>query len=308
MKVIFKASEAKLRSTVAAIGIFDGLHRGHQLLLNRMLKKAHALKAQSMVITFFPHPAHVLKPEIKLGYLVSLEHRLKLLAGMGVDICLVMPFTKKFAHIEPQNFIRNFLVKRLNVKAVFVGEDFRFGRNRAGDINLFKLLAMECGYEMHAVEALKQGNEPISSTRLRRLIAEGNLKEAKQLLGRPFSVFGIVVKGEGRGKLLGFPTANVNYQNDIMPPQGVYAVRVLWKNKTLMGVANLGQRPTFKSRDLKVHLEVYIFDFQSHFYGDIIEVEFIAKIRDERKFPTLNALIEQINKDIKRAKTLLLSK
>lgn len=306
MKVIFARSILNsgitLKNTVAAIGIFDGLHRGHRYLLERMLAQARAFKAKSMAITFFPHPAHVLRPDVKLGYLMSLPHRLKLLEGLGVDICLVIHFDKKIAAIDPESFVRDMLVRRLGVRAIFVGRDFRFGRDRAGDITLLQGLSSVYGYHMRAVPALMQGKEPISSTRLRRLVAAGDLIKTKQLLGRPFSVLGKVVRGRGRGKGLGYPTANVEYGSHIVPPLGVYAVRVFWKNKTLEGVANLGLRPSFKDKDPKIHLETHIFDFKQDLYGQVIEVFFIKKIRDEKKFSSPAELAAQITKDIVKAR------
>ncbi len=305
MKVIYANSKTKLSKTAIAIGIFDGVHRGHQYLLKAMLKKAQQLKAKPVVITFFPHPAHVLRPDLKLGYLVSLEHRFQLLARLGVDACIVIIFTKKFAAIEPAAFIREVLVKRLGAKAIFVGEDFHFGRDRMGDIKLLQSMAHECGYEMHPIKAIHQGGQPISSTRLRNLITDGNITQPQKLLGRPFSIMGKVVKGDGRGKSLGFPTANVAYKNDILPPNGVYAVRVMGKYGILNGVANLGVRPSFKDKNPKVHLEVFIFDFKKDLYGQILEVEFIKKIRSEEKFNNVQDLIHQIQKDAHQARQIL---
>ncbi len=280
-----------------AIGIFDGVHRGHQLLIKSMVAQAKKLKARPMVVPFFPHPAHVLRPDVFLPYLMSLEHRLKIFDELGVEVVLIIRFNKRFAHINPRYFIEKILVGQLGVKSVFVGEDFRFGKDRSGDINLFKELSHTCGYRMHAVKALKQGSQVISSSRLRRLIPQGQLKEAKALLGRPVSVLGRVVRGASRGKSLGYPTANVHYTCDVLPPCGVYAVRVVWKEKSLYGMANLGRRPSFKEKGAKVHLEVHIFDFNRTLYGQEILVEFLHKIRDERHFTSKEALIRQIEKD-----------
>ena len=307
MKVISLNDKVRLTNTCAALGIFDGVHLGHRYLLNAMRSKAKQLKAKSMVITFFPHPAHVLRPDVQLNYLVSMEHRLQLLEDLGVDVCIVIPFTKKFAQVEPESFIRNVLVKRLGVRAIFVGEDFRFGRNRAGDVELFERLANECHYDMHAMPALRQGKDAVSSTRVRALITAGKIGSAEKLLGRPFSVLGEVMHGKGRGKGLGYPTANVAYDGGgILPPNGVYAVQVIWKNKILNGVANLGTRPSFKEKNPKVHLEVYIFDFNLSLYGQIIEVNFIRNIRSERKFENPQELIRQIKKDEQNARRILL--
>ncbi len=307
MKVIYGLGTIKFSKTVAAIGIFDGVHRGHQLLIKGMVAEAKKLKARSMVITFFPHPAHVLCPDIDLPYLISFEHRLKILEELGVDVVLVIRFNKRFAHIDPRYFIEKILVGKLGVKSVFVGEDFRFGKDRSGGVHLFKELRYTCGYRMHAVKAVKQGGVIISSSRLRRLIPQGQLKQAKALLGRPVSVLGRVVHGASRGKSLGYPTANVHYTCSVLPPCGVYAVRVVWNNdqlgipgkrgKILYGMANLGVRPSFKEGPSKVRLEVHIFDFNRTLYGQEVLVEFLHKTRNERHFTSKEALIHQIEKD-----------
>ncbi len=311
MNVISSNSIArrKLKACALAIGIFDGLHRGHQYLLKRMLRKAKALKAQSLVVTFYPHPAHVLNPQVDLRYLASLEHRLQLLAGLRVDVCLVLRFTKKFATMKPELFIRD-LVQRLGARAIFVGEDFRFGKDRSGDVKLFKQLAVEYGYQMCGVKALTDAQGPVSSTRIRQLVSAGDLAAARRLLGRPFSVLGRVVRGSGRGKLLGYPTANLVYNNKgesgrILPPHGVYAVRLIWRGKTYKGAANLGVRPSFKEKSSQLRLEVHILDFHGRLYGEEVEVLFIKSIRQERAFADPAQLAQQIQKDIAVALKLL---
>jgi riboflavin kinase / FMN adenylyltransferase len=299
MKVISLSGSSKLRlkKTCAVIGIFDGMHRGHQYLIKQMLACACRLGARPIIITFFPHPAHVLRPDLKLGYLTSLQDRFRLMDDLGVAACLVIPFDRSFAGIQPEKFIKDILVKKLGVKAVFVGDDFRFGKDRSGDTALFQRLGPQYGYEMHAVSGLKQGGDVISSTRIRQLVGAGKLKEAARLLGRGVSVSGAVVKGSKRGKGLGFPTANIAYEADILPPQGVYVVKVLLGKKEYPGMANIGTRPSFEKQVSKLHLEVHILDFSKNIYGKRLEVEFLKKIRNEKKFPGPQALIRQIQKD-----------
>lgn len=299
MKIISLNGDPKLhlKKTCAAIGIFDGVHRGHQYLIKQMLMTARRLGARPIVITFFPHPAHVLRPDLKLGYLTSLDRRFRLLKCLGVDACLVVRFNRSFARIQPQKFIKDILVKKLGVKAVFVGDDFRFGKDRSGDIALFQRLGPKYGYEMHAVSGLKQGREVISSTRIRRLVGTGKLNEAVRLLGRGVSISGTVVKGSKRGKSLGFPTANIAYEEDILPPQGVYVVKVLLGKKEYPAIANIGTRPSFEKQISKPHLEVYILDFSKSIYGKHLEVEFLKKIRSEKRFSSPQHLIQQIQKD-----------
>jgi riboflavin kinase/FMN adenylyltransferase len=307
MKVISLngSSRLHLKKTCAAIGIFDGVHRGHQYLIEQMLATARRLKAKPIVITFFPHPAHVIRPDLKLGYLTSLDDRFRRLSDLGVAACMVVLFNRAFAGIQPEKFIKDILVKKLGVKAVFVGEDFRFGKDRAGDISLFQKLAPEYGYEMHALSGLKQGREIISSTRIRRLVSTNKLNEAARLLGRPVSIGGRVVKGKERGKSLGFPTANVDYEADVLPPQGVYVVKVLWGKKEYPAIANIGTRPSFEKQISKLHLEVHILDFSKNIYGQHLEVVFLKKIRNEKKFSSPQYLIQQIQKDESFARAYL---
>ena len=299
MKVISLNGSSKLqfKKTCAAIGIFDGVHRGHQYLIQQMLVTARRLGVQPIVITFFPHPAHVLRPDLTLGYLTSLADRFQYLNDLGVTACLVVHFNRSFARIQPQKFIKDILVKKCGVQAVFVGEDFRFGKDRSGDIALFQRLSRQYGYEMHAVPAFKQGRVIISSTRIRQLVGEGKLIEAARLLGRGVSISGAVVKGSKRGKGLGFPTANIAYKADILPPQGVYVVWALLGTKRYPGIANVGTRPSFEKQNSQLHLEVHILDFSRNIYGKRLEVVFLKKVRNEKKFSSPQQLVLQIQKD-----------
>ncbi|MDE2231509.1 MAG: bifunctional riboflavin kinase/FAD synthetase [Candidatus Omnitrophica bacterium] len=299
MKIIYLSGPTKLslKRTCVAIGIFDGVHRGHQYLIRQMLKRAGRLKLRPLVITFFPHPAHVLSSGISLEYITSLKDRLRWLERLGVEAFLVVKFNKSFARMPPQQFISDILIKKLDARAVFVGANFRFGKDRSGGVELFERLAGPYGYEMHAVAPLKQGGEAISSTRIRRSIAEGKLAQAGRLLGRPVSAGGRVVQGSRRGKKLGFPTANVAYEADLLPPRGVYAARVHLGKKEYQAAANIGRRPSFENNAQHLILEVHIFDFSGNIYGRHVEVEFLKKIRNEKKFPSPQHLIRQIQKD-----------
>ncbi len=307
MKVIFADGPFKIRwsKSACAIGIFDGVHRGHQYLIGAMCRRARQMKAKAVVVTFFPHPVHVLRSKAHLPYITSLPERLALIKGLGVDAVVVIPFNKTFAKIDPQHFIKDFLVDKIAARSIFIGEDFRFGKNRKGNMFLFDQLASQYGYEIHALPALKDRQEPISSTRIRGAITAGDLAQAKRLLGRYVEVSGCVIKGDGRGRQLGFPTANVAYEADVIPSQGVYAVRACVGKRCFDAVANLGVRPTFKAAHVSLHLEVHLLGVTCNLYGKRMKVQFIQKIRNEKSFANAQALIAQISKDLEKAKRIL---
>lgn len=305
MKVIYGLGTLKVFDTAVAIGIFDGVHRGHQLLIKKMVTYARRKGQRAFVLTFFPHPAHVLRPDINLPYLMTLDERLKQIERLGVDAVLVIPFNKRLARIDPRSFIINTLKGHLGVKAIFVGEDFRFGRDRSGDIALFKECSRPLGLYVDGLKALRSAKEVISSSRIRRLISEGKITQAARLLGRPVAVEGSVVKGQARGTQLGFPTANINCQARLIPAHGVYAVRVYWGKKEYAGMANIGIRPSFKDRNPKTHVEVHLFNFNRRIYGQTVRVEFVKRVRHEIKFPSIDALKAQIIRDDIKIRRLL---
>ena len=306
MKVIYGVSniKQKFNHAVIAIGVFDGLHRGHQQLIDQAIREAKRIKGTAIVMTFWPHPAHVLRPEIRLPLLVSLPHRLKLLEGMGVDACIVIPFTKFFSRLYPGQFIKDYLVKNIKPAEVFVGYDFRFGKDRLGDLHLFKEIAKTFGFKVNVLQAIKGGTHAISSTRIRELVAQGEFVQAGRLLGRPVSIMGTVYRGDARGKTLGFPTANIDPDGELIPPCGVYAVRVLIDQKKYDGMANIGRRPSFKN-DNKITIEAHIFRFQKQIYNKTIIVQFIKKIRNEKFFFSKEQLIHQLRKDEVKSKEIL---
>jgi riboflavin kinase/FMN adenylyltransferase len=304
MKVIYGIGGAKsprLKNTIVAIGIFDGVHKGHQFLIRRMVVSARRKKAKSLVVTFHPHPAQVLHKR-EISYLVSLPHRLKLMEGLGVDMVLVIRFTKKFAHLKPEQFVKGYLVDRFGAQEVFVGDDFRFGQNRTGDVDIFSAMGKKYGFKVNHLHPVKKTREKISSTQLREFIREGRLKEAESMLGRGVAILGKVVKGDGRGKSLGFPTANIQFDCDVLPPRGVYLVFLHLGRRRYPALANIGYRPSFHHQNGRMNLEAYILDFNKNIYGKEVIVEFAKKIRDEQKFPSPDALILQIRRDEKLAR------
>ena len=307
MKVIRDLAQGKInfRNVVLAIGVFDGLHRGHQQLIKKAIARARKIKGTSMVMTFWPHPVHVLRPEIRLPLLVSLEHRLRLMRDLGVDVCVVAPFTLQFSRLSPKEFIEEYLVEEIQPVEVFVGYDFRFGHARSGGLDLFQKEGEEYGFKVNILGAVKGEHHVISSTRIRELISCGDLNRAARLLGRLVSLMGTVCRGDARGKTLGFPTANIHLTCEVIPPCGVYAVQVVFGKRKLFGMANIGRRPSFQKEDGRINVEVHIFNFHQKIYGQEIIVEFFKKIRDERMFNSKDQLIEQLKRDEKKARKLL---
>jgi riboflavin kinase/FMN adenylyltransferase len=286
------------------LGIFDGLHLGHQYILKSMIKYAKAHRKKSVCITFFPHPSKILSSKRRYVHRVSLEHRLKLIEDIGVDVYIVIRLNRKFCYINPEDFVQ-ILKEKLNPSVIFVGSNFTFGRGAKGNVKLLKKLAKTYGFKVKEISPLKLGGRVISSTLIRSLIVKGKLKLAQKYLGRPVSILGKVVRGKGIGRKLGYHTANVNSEHEVIPPSGVYAVRVKIKNRLLWGAAYIGRSPTMHLRLKLPRLEVYILNFYQNIYGEEIEVEFIQKIRNEEKFSSLLDLSSQIKKDILKVRSVL---
>lgn len=286
-----------LKRPVVAIGVFDGLHHGHRLLIQKMKQRASAIGGTSVVMTFDPHPVRRLHPEKKMSLISSLDYRLKLLEDAGVDACLVAHFTRRFAQMKPLWFIRQYLVKRLKVAEVVIGEDFHFGHLRRGNAALLRNAGTQMGFNVHVIPVLKsQGEKRVSSTRVRQLIRTADIDTAEKLLDRPVAILGKVIKGDRRGRLLGYPTANLDSKVTGIVPRGVYCTRIHADGAVLYGMANIGSRPTFK-KNACPNIEVHIFDFQKSLYGKKIFVEFVKKIRDEKNFPSFEGLFEQLHQD-----------
>jgi len=292
-----------MKKTVAAIGIFDGVHLGHRRIISAAVRAAKESGGRSIVITFDPHPLKVLRPHKPIPSIMSTVHRVRLIRELGADSCSVIRFTKKFSNLKPREFVKKMLVDKFRVSDLFVGSNFVFGKGNAGDTALLKNLGCEYGFKVTVVPMVKVGGKIVSSTTIRNLIIRGNLSEASHMLGRPVTVFGTVVSGAGRGKLLGYPTANINPHHEAIPPSGVYAVRVRLGNKKFGGALFIGHRPTFGEREPVI--EAHIFDFRSVIYGEDIEVAFIKRLRGVRKFNSHEKLVEQIKKDDALARLIL---
>lgn len=289
---------------VVTIGNFDGVHRGHKLIFHQVVHRAQQAKGTSIVVTFRPHPQRVLKPEASPHLLTDFSAKLALIEQEGLDAALVIPFTLTFARTPPATFISEILHDRIDAKELFVGHDFAFGKDRAGTIALLETVGKKLGISVTVVGPVEWEGETVSSSIIRRALVEGDPGRAADLLGRPFSLSGKVVGGYKEGRILGFPTANLQIAPEVLlPAQGVYAVRVRWEDKWYGGVANIGTSPTFPGRPLR--LEVHIFDFIEDLYEEDLEVAFIARLREERRFPSVEELAEQIREDVKYARSLL---
>jgi riboflavin kinase/FMN adenylyltransferase len=292
---------------VITIGNFDGVHIGHQALFYEVIERAHAMDGTSIAITFEPHPLRVLQKTVSPPLITMFEQKVELIERSGIDVLISIPFTLEFAAISAQEFVADLLVRRIGMKAMVVGEDYAFGKNREGNIELLNALAPRLGFEVIVTGMIRtvQGTlERISSTAIRELVQAGEMQQACRMLGRHFQIRGTVVAGRDRGgKLLGFPTANLKLEDELCPKAGIYAVMVEAQGRLLQGVANIGYSPTFDDGQFTV--EVHILDFKEIIYGQKIRINFIKRIRDEIKFPSLVALKNQIAEDAETARRLL---
>ncbi len=290
---------------VVAIGTFDGVHIAHKKIIKSAVSMARDLKGISIVLTFYPHPMRITNPGKTPALLTSIEHRVALIAQLNPDICLIVDFGKSFAGMSPQDFIDNILLGRLHAKYLVIGKNFNFGKNKSGNTKLLQKAAQNSGFKVNIFESVKKTGKIVSSSSIRTLIEKGRLYDTSRLLGRRFSVLGTVVKGDSRGRILGYPTANIDPQQEALPPNGVYAVIAKIKNKWYGGMLNIGRRPTFYPEAHKLAIEANIFNFDKYIYGQILELFFIKKIRNEKKFHSAQLLKRQLQKDKIQTKTIL---
>lgn len=309
MKVIkgLHALQKPLKSSVLTIGVFDGVHIGHRRVIGKVVARAKELRAKSVVVTFDPHPMKSLAPaDNRTPSLISLDHRLKIVGSLGVDILVVVNFTGAVSGLSPRAFVKSILVDKLGVGEIYVSENFYFGKNAAAGVRELEALGREFGFSVRVVSPARAGGRIISSSLIRKLVTGGDLRKAALLLGRPVSVLGTVVSGARLARELGYPTANLNPHHEVIPPGGVYAVMVRYEGRLYRGVLNIGLRPTFYApRDCEPAIEVHIFGFSGKVYGKDMEVFFMGKLRDERRFSGKADLVAQIAKDKKSAQALL---
>jgi riboflavin kinase/FMN adenylyltransferase len=286
---------------VATIGNFDGVHRGHQALIDRVTERAKAMNLSSVVVTFEPQPAEFFaKPEPAQPRLTRCREKFNALADCGVDKVMILHFDSKMANLSAADFVTRILCEGLNVKYLMVGDDFRFGKSRQGDFEFLKKAGEKYGFQVENISSVILENERISSTRVRNALLKGDHVLANKLLGHPYYMQGRIVHGAQRGRTIGFPTANIYLHRRVLPVQGVYSVRMYLDGKSFAGVANVGIRPTVGgTRSL---LEVHLFDFNQEIYGRQVRVEFCEKIRDEKRYESLDLLKVQIQKDAAQAR------
>ena len=298
---------------VVSVGVFDGIHRGHQAIIADAVRMAGERGTPSVLITFVPHPSEVVRPGSHPPVLTSIVRRAELVEQLGVDVFCALPFTLEFSKMAPDAFVHHALVERLHASAVVVGENFRFGHKAAGDVALLERLGRTFGFSAHGIPLLTEGDRPLSATYVRSCVQAGDMTSAAQVLGRPHRVDGVVERGDQRGRELGFPTANLRTDAwAAVPADGVYAGRVVrldeW-GRTLPGAPlgsaaiSVGTNPTFEVRQRRV--EAYVLDFSGDLYGATIGIEFVERLRGMEKFDSVDALVEQMQADVQRTRELV---
>jgi len=303
---------------VLTIGNFDGIHLGHRQILRTVVEQANALGGEPMVYTFDPHPRAVLYPERAPKRIITLDQKLELLAASGIEVVIIEPFTREFARTPPEVFVRKYVHENIHPRKVYVGYDFHFGKDREGSMRLLTELGPALGFEVTIVSEVRVSGSDVNSTRIRGLLSEGKAEETAVLLDRPYAIRGLVVQGDQRGRQLGFPTANLDSENEILPREGVYvgearfleaepvAGRGRGDRDRYPAVVNIGRRPTF-DRGEQVLVEAHLLDFEGELYGRRIEIAFFHRLRDEKRFSNVEALKKQIARDVEAARNVLLT-
>lgn len=294
------------RTSVVTVGTFDGVHRGHQAILDYLRRRAAKADGTSVVVTFDPHPREVVRGE-PVPLLTTIGERAELLERFGIDRYVVIPFTQAFSQLSAEDFVRDVLLKRIGLQEIVVGYDHGFGRGRKGDHAMLQALGEAEGFRVDIIPAQLSEDQVISSTEVRRLLQAGDVREAAVLLGRPYAVQGLVIEGDRRGRTIGFPTANLRLSDarKVLPAYGVYAVRVgvPGRAEAVAGMMNIGMRPTFDGAEER--LEVHLLDFDGHLYDLELWVDFVERLREERRFDSVDALVRQLSEDRRRCRAAL---
>ena len=301
MRLFHGTNNAEIqRPTVLTLGVFDGLHIGHQLIMKTVVDRAHAIEAVPTVITFDPHPREVLHPESAPPLLQTFDQKIEGFGVLGIEQTIVIRFTEEFSQIRAPEFLRDVVVDRLHAKEVYLGRGFAFGHDREGNIELLKRLGNELGFVAGEVPEVSLRGRRVSSSKIRELLSLGKVNLARRMLGRPYGVEGRVEHGAERGHKLGFPTANLHPQNRVIPRNGVYVTGTLIEGKWRRSVTNVGVRPTFGT-ETEPSVETFVMNWSGDLYGDVVRVRFLHRLRDERKFTSIDDLKSQIDKDVARA-------
>ena len=292
------------RKVCLAIGVFDGVHLGHQQVLRQAIADASQHHGSALAVTFDRHPSAIVAPANAPSLIYSLPQKLRMLGEFGLTATWTIRFDEPFSKQSGEAFVRNLVRDFKSVFSICVGSSFRFGQGRGGDVALLQKLGKELGFSVHGIAAVSLDGQAVSSTRIREAIRSGNLDDASQMLGRPYSLSGQVSSGDGLGRKLGFPTANLEVNGLTLPPNGVYAVHGVLQNEKLPAVVNIGLRPTLQSPAPTLRVEAHLLDFNEDLVGRELELVFVERLRDEQRFPNLTALQQQIATDISRARAL----
>lgn len=290
-------------SSVVTLGNFDGVHLGHRELFRHLVKTARQLNCPSVVFTFDPHPLKFLAPERAPRLLNTPEEKHRLIAASHIDYLIETPFTAEFSAMTPEQFIEDILIAKLQIKALVVGYDYAFGKGRRGNTEFLKTYGNEKGFAVEVLQPVGADGLPYSSTRVRKMVAAGDVTAVVRLLGRQYNLEGVVVPGDQRGRELGFPTANLETDKEQLPASGVYAVKVRHGQQEYSGVVNIGKRPTFGGKSSTI--EVYLLDYTGQLYGQKLRIYFVERLRDEQKFTSISNLVDAIETDIVRARQIL---
>jgi len=289
-----------------AIGVFDGVHRGHQAVISTSAEHARLAKGTAVVVTFDPHPMKVLRPTNAPHLLTATQHKIKLIRTLGVQHLLIIKFDKAFAATPPEDFVQQLVTHSKPLREICVGHEWSFGKDRRGNLALLRRLGAQFDFDVVGIPAVTRGNgQLVSSTAIRHAIEGGDLAKAAEMLGREYTILGTVVRGENLGKEIGFPTANLSAHSEQFPPNGVYLAQATLNGIAHPGVVNLGYRPTVSSGKSERVLEIHLLDFNQDIYGRDVEVRFVRYLRPEQKFENMDALVRQIELDVQRARKLL---
>jgi riboflavin kinase/FMN adenylyltransferase len=301
MRLFHGTDNAKIaRPTVLTLGVFDGLHLGHQLIMKTIVERARATGAVPTVLTFDPHPRALLHPESAPPLLQTFDQKIEALGVLGIEQTIVVRFDQSFAQIRAEDFLRAVVADRLHAKEVYLGCGFAFGHGREGNIDLLRTVSQDLGFFADEVPELRLRGRRVSSSRIRELLQQGQVNLARRMLGRPYGVEGRVIRGAERGAKLGFPTANIQPHNRVIPRTGVYVTAALIDGQWRRSVTNIGTRPTFGS-DNESSVETFVMNWSGDLYGDVVRVRFLHRLRDEKKFSSIDELKSQIERDVGRA-------